>query len=179
MKKWILILTAVLAVGFTSCAELSEGSSGYSNMIETKEAQDRNNANALSAYPVPNVQNFLERKTVSEWVKRWDKPSILTYCYIFVAQNCIGYFITNGKPASSQSYLIPEDYVEKDRGQYGSGNVVRQSPDLDGTYGTNNAGYRFFLANGTAVECSGAMVSCVYADAPLSINCPQITSIKK
>lgn len=149
------------------------------NSQSTKKKQIDNQSSFMSAYPVPKVNNFLERKTVSEWVKRWDKPSILTYCYIFIGQNCIGYFITNEKPASSQSYLIPEDYVETDRGQYGGGNVTRQAPDLDGTYGTNNAGYRFFLANGTAVECSGTMVSCVYADAPLSINCPQITAIKK
>ena len=179
MKKLFLILVTVLAISLTSCEDIFEISTADLNKIETKIAQDKNNANALSAYPVPNVQNFLERKTVSEWVKRWDKPSILTYCYIFIGQNCIGYFITNGKPASSQSYLIPEDYTETHLGQYGGGNVTRQAPDLDGTYGTNNAGYRFFLANGTAVECSGTMVSCVYADAPLSINCPQITAIKK
>lgn len=174
MKKFfIFILAAMFFV--TSCDSLDNTSVSTQNRIATQAAQDLNNANAMSAYPVPNVQNFLERKTVSEWVKRWDKPSILTYCYIFIGQNCIGYFITNGKPASSQSYLIPEDYTEN----YCGGNVTRQAPDLDGTYGTNNAGYRFFLANGTAVECSGTMVSCVYADAPLSINVPQITSIKK
>ena len=151
----------------------------FANSQSTKEEQIDNQARFMSAYPTPKVNNFLERKTISEWVKRWDKPSILTYCYIFIGQNCIGYFITNGKPASSQSYLIPEDYTEIHYGQSGGGNVTRQAPDLDGTYGTNNAGYRFFLANGTAVECSGTMVSCVYADAPLSINCPQITAVKK
>ena len=175
MKKFLLILT-VFAVLFTSCDFFD--STAEQNRTTTIASQVQNNANALTAYPTPVVKNFLERKTVTEWVKRWDKPSVLTYCYIFVGQNCIGYFITNGKPASANSFLIPEDYVEKDRGQYGGGNVVRQAPDLDGTYGSNNAGYRFFLANGTAVECSGTMVSCVYADAPLTIKCPEITSIK-
>lgn len=178
MKKFFIFILGVMFF-VTSCDLLDGTSVSTQNRIATQAAQDLNNANAMSAYPIPNVQNFLERKTVSEWVKRWDKPSILTYCYIFIGQNCIGYFITNGKPASSQSYLIPEDYTETHGGQYGGGNVTRQAPDLDGTYGTNNAGYRFFLANGTAVECSGTMVSCVYADAPLSINVPQITSIKK
>ena len=169
MKKFFVILT-VFAVMFNSC-ELSTASL---NQATVKESQVQNNANALTAYPTPIVKNFLERKTVSEWVKRWDKPSVLTYCYIFVGQNCIGYFITNGKPASANSFLIPEDQYE----YHGSGGVIRQAPDLDGTYGSNNAGYRFFLANGTAVECSGTMVSCVYADAPLSIKCPQITAVK-
>lgn len=172
MKKFFVILT-VIAVMFTGC-DIFESTESL-NQATVKESQVQNNANALTAYPTPVVKNFLERKTVSEWVKRWDKPSVLTYCYIFVGQNCIGYFITNGKPASANSFLIPEDKYES----HANGGVTRQAPDLDGTYGSNNAGYRFFLANGTAVECSGTMVSCVYADAPLSIKCPQITSIKQ
>lgn len=177
MRKIFKVIAMFLFAFVSVSCDFAEPT-GAANRRTTQNAQDTNNANALTAYPIPLVQNFLERKTVSEWVRRWDKPSILTYCYIFVGQNCIGYFITNGKPASSQSYLIPEDYTESHRSESG-GNVVRQAPDLDGTYGSNNAGYRFFLANGTAVECSGAMVSCVYADAPLSINVPQITSVKK
>lgn len=173
MKKFFVILT-VFAVMFNSC-DIFESTESL-NQATVKESQVQNNANALTAYPTPIVKNFLERKTVSEWVKRWDKPSVLTYCYIFVGQNCIGYFITNGKPASANSFLIPEDQYEW---HSNDGGVIRQAPDLDGTYGSNNAGYRFFLANGTAVECSGTMVSCVYADAPLSIKCPQITSIKQ
>ena len=176
MKNFISIILMISC--FCSFAE-GRIDREVANSQSTKKEQIDNQARFMSSYPTPKVNNFLERKTVSEWVKRWDKPSILTYCYIFIGQNCIGYFITNGKPASSQSYLIPEDYVETHQGQYGGGNVTRQAPDLDGTYGTNNAGYRFFLANGTAVECSGTMVSCVYADALLSINCPQITAIKK
>lgn len=172
MKKFFVILT-VFAVMFNSC-DIFESTESL-NQATVKESQVQNNANALAAYPTPIVKNFLERKTVSEWVKRWDKPSVLTYCYIFVGQNCIGYFITNGRPASANSFLIPEDQYEW---HSNGGGVTRQAPDLDGTYGSNNAGYRFFLANGTAVECSGTMVSCVYADAPLSIKCPQITSIK-
>ena len=55
---------------------------------------------------------------------------------------------------------------------------TKASPDVDGTYGINNPGYRFFLANGTAVECSGTMVSCVYSDAPLSLSAVEIKSVK-
>lgn len=177
MKKLFLILVAVFSVSFVSC-EKTTWDKGQVNRQKTAREQVENLQKAMTAYPTPQMSNFLERKTISEWAKRWDKPSILTYCYIFIGQNCIGYFITNGKPASTQSYLIPEDYDIYDTTK-SSYHMTRQAPDLDGTYGTNNAGYRFFLANGTAVECSGTMVSCVYADAPLSINCPQITAIKK
>lgn len=132
--------------------------------------QEKIEKNAYTAYPVPLTGNFLERKTLYDWTKRWDKPDIVCYTYFFIGSNCIGYFITHGKPASAQSYLLPEKY---------SYNYNRESPDVDGTYGTNNPGYRFFLADGTAVECSGAMVSCVYSDAPLSLSGQEIKVIKK
>ena len=123
---------------------------------------------ALTTYKIPVCGYFLERKTITDWTKRWDKPDIVCYSYFYIGSTCIGYFITHGKPASTQSYLIPESIPDSGR----------QSIDVDGTYGTNNPGYRFFLANGTAVECSGAMVSCVYADAPLSLSSKQIQTIE-
>lgn len=98
-----------------------------------------------------------------------DKPDTVCYTYIFIGSNCIGYFITHGKPASTQSYLLPEHMPDV--------TSQRESIDVDGTYGTNNPGYRFFLANGTAVECSGTMVSCVYSDAPLSLSAFEIKTI--
>jgi len=146
---------------------------------EQTKAQKDNLNSAVTAYPTPRVNNFVERKTITEWTKRWDKTSVVTYCYVFIGSAPIGYFVTNGKPASTQSYLIPETRVEggHDLGE-SYGDMIVESPDLDGCYGANNPGYRFFLANGTAVECSGAMVSMIYSDAPLSLKCPQIEAIK-
>ena len=172
MKKLFVILAVCL---FASCDVVDAAPSASS---QQKQAQKENLASAVTAYPTPQVHNFVERKTITEWTKRWDKPSVVTYCYVFIGSAPIGYFVTNGKPASTQSYLIPE-YVKEysDLGEYG-GDMLVESPDVDGCYGANNPGYRFFLANGTAVECSGAMVSMIYSDAPLSLKCPQIEAIK-
>ena len=176
MKK-IFCLIAVIALCFTSCGYLEATPSASD---QQSQAQKQNLTSAVTAYPTPQVNNFVERKTITEWTKRWDKPSVVTYCYVFIGSAPIGYFVTNGKPASTQSYLIPETRVEggHDLGE-GYGDMIVEAPDLDGCYGANNPGYRFFLANGTAVECSGAMVSMIYSDAPLALNCPQIETIKK
>lgn len=175
MKK-LLCLIAVIAIFFSSCGYVEASPSAS---VQQEQAQKQNLTSAVTAYPTPSVQNFVERKTITEWTKRWDKPSVVTYCYVFIGSAPIGYFVTNGKPASTQSYLIPETVAEyHDLGE-GYGDMLVESPDLDGCYGANNPGYRFFLANGTAVECSGAMVSMIYSDAPLSLKCPLIDSIKK
>ena len=174
MKK-IFGLIAAIALCFTSCGYVEASPSASA---QQKQAQKQNLTSAVTAYPTPQVNNFIERKTITEWTERWDKPSVVTYCGVFIGSAPIGYFVTNGKPASTQSYLIPETVAElHDLGE-AYGEMLVESPDLDGCYGANNPGYRFFLANGTAVECSGTMVSMIYSDAPLSLKCPLIESIK-
>lgn len=173
---FMIVISSVSASGWSDLFAPSQSAASVSQ----EQAQKQNLTSAVTAYPTPQVKNFVERKTITEWTKRWDKPSVVTYCYVFIGAAPIGYFVTNGKPASTQSYLIPENIAEggHDLGE-SYGEMLVESPDLDGTYGANNPGYRFFLANGTAVECSGAMVSMIYSDAPLSLKCPQIEAIKK
>lgn len=167
MKKiFSFIVACLLAMCFISC-DILEETPEQKNQRETREAQTATQSAAMTAYPAPQVQNFLERKTVSEWVKRWDKPSVACYVYLISQGNILGYYVSNGKPVSTQSYLIPEEKIE-----YHSGAVVLQAQDLDGTYGANNPGIRFFTASGIAVEYGGENFAYLYSDAKLPINVP-------
>ena len=57
----------------------------------------------------------------------------------------------------------------------GEGGVAEdQTMDLDGTYGANNPGIRFFTASGIAVEWAGAGATYLYSDAPLPLNVPKL-----
>lgn len=181
MKKTSVLFVILLVLSSSIFA------SGWGDLFSTQptasreqsSAQKENLDSAVTAFPTPRVKNFVERKTITEWTKRWDKTSVVTYCYVFIGSTPIGYFVTNGKPASTQSYLIPESRCEDGHDLGDSyGEMIVESPDLDGCYGSNNPGYRFFLANGTAVECSGTMVSMIYSDAPLNLKCPIIETIK-
>lgn len=164
MKKYILCISILfLITNSLFCDPLFSA-----NASKIEKIQNQIEEKAFTAYPAPITGNFLERKIIYDWTKIWNVPDTVCYTYFFIGTNCIGYFVTHGKPASTQSYLLPENNTYSNR----------QSPDVDGTYGTNNPGYRFFLANGTAVECSGAMVSCIYSNAPLSINAQEIKTIK-
>lgn len=64
--------------------------------------------------------------------------------------------------------MFPEERFEHDIDVGDSwGSVLIQSPDIDGTYGDNNPGIRFFTASGIAVEWAGDGASYLYSDAPI------------
>lgn len=152
---------------FTSNSRKSKAyRDGEQYRIETALTQVETQTNAVTAYPTPRVTNFMERKTITEWTKRWDTPNKPCYVYAFVSGTCIGYFVSNGKPASTQSYLLPEEYDLFDVSRSGT-HMNKQAMDIDGTYGSNNPGYRMFLASGQAIELSGYNVSVIYSDSPV------------
>ena len=123
---------------------------------------------AQSAVSVPDLSYFQERRTIAKWAEHWDRPSAACYVYLISYGNIIGYYVSDGKPAATASYLTPEwNYTST-----GSGWVETQLPDVDGCYGMNNPGIRFFTASGIAVEWGGAAASYIYSDVPLSINVP-------
>lgn len=169
MKKVIMIiLVLVFAFGLYA---LGENENQEQTLAKNKENIYATSVAADAAVPVPQLRFFVERKTLAQWAERWDKPSIVTYLYLFCYGNCIGYYVCNGKPAATTNYLVPESQ------NVGKGNytyVQEQTMDLDGTYGANNPGIRFFTASGIAVEWAGAGATYLYSDAPLPLNVPKL-----
>ena len=164
MRK-IIVLLAVIAALFTSCVK-----EGPSSQEITAEAQEVNSMCAVMSIPVPTLSYFQERRTVEKWARFWDKPNLPTYVYVFMFDRCIGYFVSDGKPASTQSYLQPETQFVS-RKLVGTYYVEQQqAPDLDGTYGNNNPGIRFFTADGNPVEVGGSGVSYIYSAYPLNLS---------
>ena len=166
MKRFItFILICIVTAGVLSAVGVSE-----TKQLETQAARETTD-NAITAIPVPKITNFVERKTLAQWAQRWDKPSVVTYLYLFSYGQCIGYYVCIGKPAATTNYLVPE---WKDH-YAGNGAVEsEQTMDLDGTYGANNPGIRFFTASGTAVEWAGQGASYLYSDAPIPLNVPKL-----
>ena len=173
MKKLTAIIIVMLIVA-TSCFALSNSETSQNRKdILNKNAEDIYTAsvNATSMVPTPQITFFVERDTLAKWAKRWDKPSIVTYLYLFCYGNCIGYYVCNGKPAATTNYLVPE-YQNR---YIAEGGIAQdQTMDLDGTYGANNPGIRFFTSSGIAVEWAGAGATYLYSDAPLPLNVPKL-----
>lgn len=113
---------------------------------------------ATQVVPIPIVSYFQERRTIAKWTSRWDKPSVVTYVYLVSFGKVLGYYVADGKPASTRSYLMPEE-------KGSSNGYTLSTPDIDGTWGDNNPGIRFFTAQGVAVEWAGDGASYLYSDA--------------
>ena len=168
---WIIAI--ILAVSLSSIGIIyAEGERDvqFENQQQTSKASASNIERAIASIPVPTLSYFQERRTIEKWAKRWDKPSVPCYVYLFNYGVCIGYFVSDGKPASTRSYLTPESYSQHHENCV---YTTEQNPDLDGTYGDNNFGIRFFTASGSAVE-AGAGISYVYSDTPLKLSVPKL-----
>lgn len=170
MKKICgIVLLVLLLVPMVSC-DLLKMTEAQVAKLTTQEAQGEVLVAAIADVPVPPVDYFQERRTIAKWTERWDAPNIPTYVYLISYGNIIGYYVADGKPASTKSYLIPEDTYDYKGGRY----HLRTAPDIDGTYGDNNPGIRFFTAEGTAVEWGGSGASYLYSDVPLPLNVPKL-----
>lgn len=158
---------ALTIISLTGCIDLKS-----SNPRAQAEAAQREAAStAIVSIPIPKVSYFQERRTIAKWTERWDRPNVPTFVYLFNYGVCIGYYVADGKPASTRSYLMPEETVG---GGSGGGYYTLSAPDIDGTYGENNAGIRFFTAEGAAVEWGGSGATYLYSDAILPVNAPKL-----
>lgn len=172
MKKFlaILLLSVLVSVVY------SEGSQDPTPESRAAQATQTVQDRAITQFPVPMIKYFVERQTTSRWADTWDKPQVTTYVYLIEHGTYIGYYVCNGKPASTRSYLNPEfrDHVYGSSSAYST--YTEQEMDLDGTYGENNPGIRFFTAEGIAVE-AGGNISYIYSNAKLPINVQRLNPV--
>lgn len=176
MKK---IMTAILAlVLMTSACELAVPEP--SAQVISQKASEVSAKTAVSTVEVPVLSYFQERRTIAKWAQRFDKPGVITYVYLLSHGNFIGYYVVDGKPASTRSYLTPEQTFKSgvDVGD-SYGEVLVEAPDVDGCYGDNNPGIRFFTAEGVAVEWGGAGADYLFSDQPLPISAPKLNVVIK
>jgi hypothetical protein len=169
MRKIVVFVLAVILIFGISYTITAQG--GLEDEVR-KEANRQSTIAQEAAQtnvPVPQINYFQERRTISKWAKHWDRPSAACYVYLISYGNIIGYYVSDGKPSSTGSFLTPE-YREEHITSGGIRNT--QLPDIDGTYGTNNPGIRFFTASGIAVEWAGSGASYIYSDVPLKLNVP-------
>jgi hypothetical protein len=165
MKKALtaLGLVMILVISLTAGAcDYEESSTTKNNRTNERIAQT-----AIESVQVPRVEYFNERKVVAEWFTRWDNDKIISYVYVFIGGNPIGYYIVKGKPVSTRSYLTPEE-------AYYTNGAVLQTPSLDGTYGQDNVGWHFFTASGIAVAIEGEYASVLFTDKPLPLEVPKL-----
>lgn len=185
MKKYVLLMVAILAMMLTGCSgwEVEEEGSraDVTNTIETAN-------NLQESQPTPtDIDYSLERYNLirrAYWVNgqrekaasvicRVDKP--LGYIVLFTDNgSVVGRFIVDGKVSSLNSFLTPDsEYYEQE--YYSSGASRRDGnkwlADVDGSYGENDAGIFFFTPDGKYVEWTGTYL---YSDIPFEVDDPVV-----
>ena len=81
----------------------------------------------------------------------------------------VGSFVVDGKVSSLNSFLTPDSvYYEADMG---SGSHNKWLSDVDGSYGTNDAGIFFFTPDGKYIEWVGLYL---YSDIPFEVKDPVV-----
>lgn len=135
----VLITTAIAAAVALSGCEASES---------TSEKQERQRDNLMTKadrqVPVPNIDNFVTREQVAEYMERMDMPNKLFYTYIVAdTGNVLGYYVSRGAPVNICTFLTPPDRVEDRPGR--NPDVVRQAPANDGLYYGSGACDLYYL----------------------------------
>lgn len=169
MRNVLIMIIIALVLVFTLAAE---GTGEESTQEQGEREQESVMSRARAAYPTPQVDDFLTRKAVTEWMRRMDQPGKIFYIYIIADTGAIThYFVAQYRPVSVATYLTPTERIHDD---YDWGTVV-QSPSLDGVYYGKGASdqYFFFDAETDAyIELKG--LNYIVSDQPFETRAPRI-----
>ena len=111
-----------------------------------------------------------QREKANTLISAVDKP--LGYVVLFTeAGGVVGSFVVDGKITCLNSFLAPDsEYYEYSAGE--SSRINKWLPDVDGSYGENDAGIFFFTPDGKYIEWTGTYL---YSDIPFEVANPVVT----
>lgn len=183
MKKFVaIVILIVIMTTFTGCYFENNSSSGSKDDIKkTQEVADVLQTNQ----PTPtDIDYSLERYNLirrAYWVNgQREKANALVcevtkpmgYIVLFTGSAVVGTFTVDGKVSSLNSFLTPNS-VDSAYGNSSGGYTTlnKELPDIDGSYGENDAGIFFFTTDGKYVEWTGMYL---YTDIPMKVESPVV-----
>jgi hypothetical protein len=121
------------------------------------------------AVPIPEIENFLARQAIAEYMERMDTPNKLWYIYVYADSGAfLGYFISRTYPISiSVAMSNPVRYFEN--------GATLPAPGIDAVYynGVDPVLYYFFDASTNAMCLLRGELWLAF-DAPLALDVPQL-----
>ena len=139
---------------------------------EAQKAFDDRMAKAAANVLCGDPKESLECKNLREKEKRNSDPNRIGYVYLYNFDGSVkGYFVVKGTVSSTQSQMGGMDMIVDACPASDYCPTVMEAAGDDGTYGPNENGIFFFLANGTMVTYSGEYI---LSDQPLSLNTKQL-----
>jgi len=181
MKKrhiWVFCFLIPFLMGISE-SDCDGGRTSYSSQGKTQkyEAQftEDQQGRLIKATPPPQLKHSLERENLSKRLTRFNQPSKISYIYLIDFGKVMAYYTIKGKVSSVNSklttgeQLVKAPYYDADGGPGGNLSLVVESPQLDGSYGTNGDAIFFFTTEDVYVEWSGRYMLC---DEPLQLSTP-------
>ena len=171
-KKTIVIGIVMLIV-----ASMGTGCIGRDNYESTTSGQEaklteENQNRLLISSPPPELMSSLERENLVRRLNLLNKDDKIFYVYLVSYGKVMAEYVAKGKVSSVNSKLTTQEQIVEDPFgtlSNGIGGKVVESPDLDGSYGTNGDAIFFFTTSGAYVEWSGEYI---VSDFPLSMTTP-------
>lgn len=140
-----------------------------SSSVSTEQDQVQNNQDKLvTAVPLPNLSNSLERANISKRLQTFDDPNKVSYIYLINYGKVMAFYTIKGKVTSSTKRLTSDEKLAQDIdcGEYTCSNVVMEAPSLDGSYGASDEYIFFWTTDGVYVQWSGDYME---VDQPLKL----------
>lgn len=165
----ILIVSVMLTLAMSGCTETEN----YKDTTSGQEAKltEANQNRLLTASPPPALTQSLERENLIRRLELLNDEDKIFYIYLVDYGKVMAEYVAKGKISSVNSKLTTQEQIVDDPFGYSHevGGKVVESPDLDGSYGTNGDAIFFFTVEGAYVEWAGNYIC---SDFPLSMTTP-------
>lgn len=167
----LLMLTLIIISGCESGMPQNQPTQQY----ESKFAE-QNQKRLIQTVTPPTLTDSLERQNIKKRLELLNDNQKIFYVYLINYGKVMAFHVAQGKISNLDSYMMSTEQIvrnEECRKELDGPNsdcyFITESPDLDGSYGTNGEGIFFFTTEGAYVEWKGDyMVS----DHPLKISSP-------
>ena len=150
----LLLLIVAMSMGCTESTRVdySDTTSGQEAKL-TEENQDR----LLIASPPPKLDKSLEREHLVRRLELLNDENKIFYIYLIDHGVVMAEYVCKGKVSSVNSKLTTQEQIVDDPygRSYDVGGKVVESPDLDGSYGSNGDAIFFFTTDGAYIEWPG------------------------
>ena len=162
-KKFIIstLVMILVAAMLISCSEVPQ-----STQKQEQQISESRQKTLLEIQPPPEITYSLERENISERTTRFNDANKVSYIYLLSDFGQIyAFYPVKGKVSSVNSAMtIPQQIIC----HYSSGAscVALDSPQEDGSYGTNGDAIFFFTTENVYVEWNGKYM---LVDQPLQL----------
>ncbi len=172
MKKYIIGFALLGILVFTgikvfACGWFDDCSSSTTQQVAQQQAVADNLSKLLLAVPVPQLDSSLERQNIADRLRLWNDSSKISYIYLTSYGKVMAFYTVKGKVTSGNKRLTnnQQQVVSQNCGT-GNCELVMDSPELDGTYGSSNPYIYFWTTEGAYVQWNGEYM---LSDQPLKL----------